>query len=232
MRFVNRKDAGQYLADRLQSLSAQRNMIVLGIPRGGVPIAFEIAMRIHAPLDVFLSRKLGVPSNPELAFGAVAAEGGRYLDQEVMQAASISPRQIEQITQKVRATLELRTRLYRGDRPPIEVTGKTVILVDDGVATGASVVAAIEALRQMKPAFLILAVPVLPLETRAWMQSKVDRLVYVVAAESFTAVGQFYDDFSQVSDDEVTTLLRQAQSNSAIRQRDVDEPSETFPSGI
>ncbi len=232
MTFLNRKDAGQYLADRLQSLSAQPNVIVLGIPRGGVPIAFAIAMRIHAPLEVFLSRKLGVPSNPELAFGAVAAEGGTYLDQEVIQAASISPRQIEQITQKVKATLELRARLYRGDRPPIEVAGKTVILVDDGVATGASVIAAIEALRQMKPAFLILAVPVLPIETRAWMQSKVDRLVYLVAAENFTAVGQFYDDFSQVSDDEVTTLLRQAQGNSSTREKAVDEPSETFPRGI
>src|ERR1700739_3374494 len=138
MTFRDREDAGQQLAKQLEAYADAEDVVVLGIPRGGVPVAFEIAHALHLPLDIFLSRKLGVPGQEELAFGAVAAGDGRFLDYEIIQAAGISPAQIERITQATRAKLEKRARLYRGDRPPISVQGRTVILVDDGIATGAS----------------------------------------------------------------------------------------------
>jgi len=215
MHFKDRQDAGRQLATRLTKYANLDDVIVLGIPRGGVPVAFEIALELHAPLDIFLSRKLGVPGQEELAFGAVAAGDGRFLDQEIIRAAGISAAQIEQITYATRAKLEERARLYRGDRPPVSVEGRTVILVDDGIATGASVYAAIHALREMKPKKLVVAVPVAPISTRDWLRSSVDELVIAYAPEYFYAVGQFYDRFSQTTDEEVVTLLRRAARSSA-----------------
>src|SRR5579862_3015698 len=165
MTFKDRQDAGRQLAKRLMKYAGADDVIVLGIPRGGVPVAYEIATALHAPLDIFLSRKLGVPGHEELAFGAVAAGDGRFLDEEIIQAADISSEEIERITQATRAKLEERAHLYREGRRPLAVEGRTVILVDDGIATGASAYAAIHALRQMKPKKLVVAVPVAPNST-------------------------------------------------------------------
>lgn len=225
MIFKDRQDAGRRLAKHLMKYANQKDVTVLGIPRGGVPVAFEIAMALHVPLDIFLSRKLGVPGQEELAFGAVAAGDGRFLDQEIVQTAGISPEQIDRITQATRAKLDERARLYRGDRPPISVEGQTVILVDDGIATGASVYAAIRALRQMNPKMLVVAAPVAPNSTCNWLRTSVDELVIPYTPECFYAVGQFYDHFRQTTDEEVVILLRRA----AVALGGNREQSETTP---
>jgi putative phosphoribosyl transferase len=152
MIFNDRKDAGRQLSKWLSGFADREDVTIVGIPRCGVTVAFEIASALHVALDIFLSRKLGVPGQEELAFGAVAAGDGRYLDQEVIQAAHVTPQQIESVTAKVRKILAERAVLYRGDRPPLQVTGRTMVMVDDGIATGASVYAAINSLRQMNPA--------------------------------------------------------------------------------
>lgn len=210
MTFANREEAGRQLAQRLHDFAHQKDVIVLGIPRGGVPVAFEIASSLDLPLDIFLSRKLGVPGHEELAFGAIAAGDGRYLDEQIIRAAHVSDAQVEQVTERVKEVLNQRAKLYRGDRPPFDVTGHVVILVDDGIATGASVYAAIHALRQMNPSMIVLAVPVMPASTREWLKGKVDLLVCLHAPEDFYAVGQFYADFGQVDDETVITLLQAA----------------------
>ncbi len=217
--FDNREDAGRRLAERLANLAGSEGALVLGIPRGGVSVAFEIAQKLYAPLDVFLSRKLGVPGHEELAFGAVSVGGKPILDEQVIHAAGISGTEIERILAAAVATLSQRAELYRGDRPPIEVAGKTVMLVDDGIATGASMLAAVRALRELKPARLAVAVPVAPASTCAWLRREVDELVCLYAPEDFYAVGQFYRDFSQVSDEEVAALLRRAAADQGSRQR-------------
>jgi putative phosphoribosyl transferase len=210
MVFEDRADAGRQLAKQLGRYAHRPDVIVLGVPRGGVSVAFEVATALHAPLDVFLSRKLGVPGQPELAFGAVSAGGGRYLDEGIARSAGISNAQVEQITAEVRHELDRRAALYRGDRPPLQVAGKTVILVDDGVATGASVYAAVQALRQMQPAKLVVAVPVAPPATWAWLRKFVDEIVCLDLPDTFLAVGEFYEYFTQVEDAEVIELLRRA----------------------
>ena len=210
MRFRDRVDAGQQVAMRLAEYANRSDVIVLGLPRGGVAVAFEVAQALHAPLDVFLSRKLGVPGHEELAFGAVAVGGGRYLDRQVIAAAGITEQEVERVTQAVQDTLQRRAELYRGTRSSLDLAGKTVILVDDGIATGASVYAAISALRQMKPGKLVLAVPVAPVSTCNWLRREVDELICVHIPEEFYAVGQFYESFTQVEDAEVQDFLRQA----------------------
>ncbi len=210
MIFRDRVDAGHHLAKRLSSYTNLGDVIVLGIPRGGVTVAYEVARALNAPLDILLSRKLGVPGQEELAFGAIAAGDGRYLDPRVIQATDISEQEIARVTEEVTKTLQERALLYRGNRPPLQVKGKTVILVDDGIATGASVYAAIQALRQMKPAIVVLAVPVGPAATCEWLKNEVDELICVYAPERFYAVGQFYEVFSQVEDEEVQDLLELA----------------------
>jgi putative phosphoribosyl transferase len=210
MVFEDRADAGRQLARQLERFAHHPDVMVLGVPRGGVSVAFEVAMALHAPLDVFLSRKLGVPGQPELAFGAVAAGGGRYLDEDIVRSAGISNQQVEQITAEVRSELDRRAALYRGDRPPLQVAGKTVILVDDGMATGASVYAAVQALRQMQPAKLVVAVPVAPPATWAWLRTFVDEIVCLDLPNTFLAVGEFYEYFTQVEDAEVIELLHRS----------------------
>ena len=207
MTFRDRIDAGRQLAKRLSSYANRGDVLVLGIPRGGVTVAYEIARALNAPLDILLSGKLGVPGQEELAFGAIAADGGRYLDPRVIQATGISDQEIARVTEEVTKTLRKRALLYRGNRPPLKVEGKTVILVDDGIATGASVYAAIQAARQMNPANLVLAVPVGPAAACAWLRNKVDELICLHSPENFYAVGQFYRVFSQVEDEEVQDLL-------------------------
>jgi putative phosphoribosyl transferase len=216
MTFENRNDAGRQLAKKLGVFANRADVTVLGIPRGGVVVAYEIATVLHVPLDIFLSRKLGVPGHEEFAFGALAAEDGRYLDEEIIRVAKISPQQIERITAEVRATLNQRAAAYRGNRPPVQVAGRVIILVDDGIATGASAYAAIKALRQMKPGLLVLAVPVVASSSYAWLQPMVDQMVILSAPEDFYAVGQFYKDFSQVQDKEVITLLQRAEQFSSV----------------
>ena len=220
MIFKNREEAGRQLAKKLGAFANREDVTVLGIPRGGVTVAFEVAQALNAPLDIFLSRKLGVPGQAEVAIGAIAPGDGRYLDEQIIEAAGISGEQIERITEEVKATLRQRAVLYRGNRPPLQVTGRTLILVDDGIATGASIYAAINALRQMKPAGLVVAVPVAPASACAWLRTTVDHLVCLYAPEQFHAVGQFYERFTQVADDEVVDLLRRAERSRG-----------TFPSG-
>ncbi len=228
MIFKDREDAGRQLAKRLDDYADREDVTVLGIPRGGVSVAFEVAKALDVPLDIFLSRKLGVPGHEELAFGAIAAGNGRYLDEQVIKAAGITEQQIERITEEVKKVLQDRAVLYRGNLPPLQVAGRTVILVDDGIATGASIYAAINALQQMKPAKLVVAVPVAPASTCAWLKNLVDQLVCLYAPEQFYAVGQFYEDFSQVADEEVKDLLRRSEqpplsekSTSDVRGREV-----------
>ncbi|MGO8717907.1 MAG: phosphoribosyltransferase family protein [Acidobacteriaceae bacterium] len=222
MTFRDRTDAGRQLAQRLGVYANREDVVVLGIPRGGVIVAFEVAQVLNVSLDILLSRKLGVPGQEELAFGAIAVGDGRYLDQRIIEAMGVSEEEIERVTQKASKTLQQRALLYRGDRPSLEVAGKTVILVDDGIATGASVYAAIRALRQMKPASLVLAVPVAPVATCAWLKTEVDQFVCVYAPEQFYAVGQFYAWFPQVGDDEVQDLLRQAERSPVTKSSTVE----------
>ena len=217
MMFENRADAGRRLATQLGDYTNRNDVIVLGIPRGGVPVAFEIAMALNAPLDVFVSRKLGVPWQEELAFGAVASGGVRVLDSEVVGGAGISDSEIERVTATARMEVERRERAYRNDRPPLKLEGRTVILVDDGIATGSSMRAAISALRELKPARLVIAVPVVPESTCNRLEREVDQLVCLLMPESFSGIGEFYDDFSQLADAEVTELLRRAERLSTRR---------------
>ena len=208
MIFENRQDAGRQLATHLAEFAHRNDAIVLGIPRGGVIVAHEIAQALHLPLDIFLAHKLGVPGHEELAFGAIAAAGSRYLDEEVIRAERVSPEAIDRVTAQVRQLLHQRALLYRGRRPPFQLAGQTVLLVNDGIATGASVYAAILALRQIGPTAIILAAPVAPASTCAWLRSSVDRLVCLHAPPDFHAVGQFFRNFSQVEDDEIVRLLQ------------------------
>jgi putative phosphoribosyl transferase len=207
MIFDDRVDAGRRLAERLSSYAKRSDVVVLGIPRGGVPVAFEVAAALGAPLDVFVSRKLGVPGQEELAFGAVATGGVRVLDRDLIESLGISKQEIEEITDRVRAEVERRERVYRGSRPPLQLKGKIAILIDDGIATGSSMQAAIKALRHLKPARIVVAVPVAPLSTCHRLRTEVDELVCVHMPEEFYAIGNFYIDFSQVADEEVTELL-------------------------
>jgi putative phosphoribosyl transferase len=215
MVFEDRADAGRQLAGQLMRFADRPYVIVLGLPRGGVSVAFEVATALHAPLDILLSRKLGVPGQPELAFGAVAAGDGRYLDEGLVRLTGISNTEVERITVEVRHELDRRATLYRGDRPLPQIAGKTVILVDDGMATGASIYAAVQALRPMQPARLILAVPVAPPAAWAWLRKFVDEIVCLYLPDTFLAVGEFYEDFAQVEDAEVVEMLRRAESFSS-----------------
>jgi putative phosphoribosyl transferase len=210
MFFKDRRDAGRQLTRRLSQYAGDRNVVVLGIPHGGIPVAFEVAQALHAPLDVFLSSKLGVPGNEELAFGALADNDGRVLDQSIIRSLGITPEQIQQITESAERELIEQAQLYRKARPALNVEGRTVILIDDGIATGSSIYAATQALRQMHPRLLVIAVPVAPASTSSWLRAKVDDLVVLHAPMQFQAVGEFYRDFSQNSDQEVIELLEQS----------------------
>lgn len=210
MIFRNRAEAGNQLASHLMDYANRENVIVLGVPRGGVPIAFEVARVLNLPLDVFVLRKLGVPGHEEFAFGAIGSGGVRVLDKSVVAALGLSDSLIEDVTQREKAELARRERIYRGLRPPLDVHGKTVILVDDGIATGSSLQAGVRALRQMQPAAILIAAPVAPRSTVNRLKKEVDDVVCVAVPETFYGVGQFYQDFSQVSDEEVIELLNTA----------------------
>jgi putative phosphoribosyl transferase len=217
MIFIDRNDAGQRLAEKLTGYANRADVVVLGIPRGGVPVALEVAQRLSAPLDVFLLRKLGVPGHEELAFGAIASGGVRLLDQEVIGGLCIPDEAIERVTSAELKELKRRERAYRGERPSLNVKGKTVIVVDDGIATGSSIRAGIQALRELRPARIVVAAPVAPIRTCNQLRREADEVICVVMPQSFYAIGQFYEDFSQVSDEEVLALLAQA-NQAAMKQ--------------
>jgi predicted phosphoribosyltransferase len=208
--FRDRTEAGRVLAERLAAYADRPDVIVLALPRGGVPVAFEVARALHAPLDVFIVRKLGVPGHEELAMGAVATGGVRVLNDQVVRALRIPESVINAVAAWELEELARRERLYRGDRPPPDVRGKTVILVDDGLATGATMLAAVKALREQHPARIVVAVPVASPDTCELLREEVEEVVCAVTPEPFYAVGLWYQDFSQTSDEEVRELLAQS----------------------
>ena len=197
------------LAERLSDRYAGRDdVVVLALPRGGVPVGYEIARELDAQLDVLVVRKLGFPQQPELAMGAIASGGVRVLHDEV--ASLVDPGTVERVAERERQELERRERAFRGDRPAIDVRGKSVILVDDGVATGSTMRAAIRALRQRGVERIVVAVPTAPPQTIEALEDEVDEIVCLMTPEPFLAIGRWYDDFSQLSDDEVKSLLEEA----------------------
>lgn len=208
--FRDRADAGRQLATRLTPYAHRAGVVVLGLPRGGVPVAAEVADRLGAPLDVFVVRKLGVPGHEELAMGAIASGGARVLNDEIVARLDISASVVEAVTRQEQAELERRERLYRGDRGPVAVRERIVMLVDDGLATGASMRAAVTALRAREPAYLVVAVPVGAPETCAAFDAIADEVVCAVTPSRFVAVGLWYDDFGQTTDEEVRDLLDRA----------------------
>jgi putative phosphoribosyl transferase len=211
--FANRTEAGRLLAEKLVKYAGRDDVIVLGLPRGGVPVALEVAQRLGAPLDVFIVRKLGVPGFEELAAGAIASGGVRVLNEDVMRAIPRADEAIEVVTTKETTELERREQIYREGRPAPQLRDRIVILVDDGLATGATMRAAVKALRQSGAAKIVVAVPVGPLDTCHELEKEADEMICLSMPAFFQAVGQYYEDFSQTSDEDVRRLLSQAAQN-------------------
>ena len=208
--FPNRTEAGRLLAEKLVQYAGRYDVIVLGLPRGGVPVAYEVAKRLGAPLDVFIVRKLGVPGFEELAAGAIASGGVRVLNEDVMRAIPHGDEAIEAVTARETAELERREQIYREGRAAPQLRDRVAILVDDGLATGATMRAAVKALRQSGAAKIIVAVPVGPPDTCHELEQQADETICLSTPEFFQAVGQYYEDFSQTSDDDVRELLTTA----------------------
>lgn len=207
MQFKDRYDAGQRLAEKLARYKGQPDALVLALPRGGVPVAYEVAEALGAPLDVFLVRKLGVPGHRELAMGAIASGGVRYINDDVVRSLDLDEDAIERVSEVEAQELERREREYRAGRPSLDVRAKTVILVDDGLATGSSMHAAVAALRRLDPTRIVVAVPVGSPEVRAGLEAVADEVICLQEPEYFHAVGSWYEDFAQTTDDEVRELL-------------------------
>ena len=208
--FVNRTEAGRLLAEKLEKYANRDDVVVLGLPRGGVPVAYEVAKHLHALLDVFIVRKLGVPGFEELAAGAIASGGVRVLNEDVMRAIPYADATIEAVTARETAELQRREHTYREGRPAPELRDKIVILVDDGLATGATMRAAVKALRERGAAKIVMAVPVGPPDTCQELAQRADEAICLSTPPFFQAVGQYYEDFSQTSDDDVRELLNRA----------------------
>jgi len=208
--FQNRTEAGRKLASRLSAYFGQADVLVLALPRGGVPVGCEVARALQAPVDVFVVRKLGVPWNPELAMGAVATGGVRVLEQETVRSLAIPNEEIAKVAAQEELELERRERAYRGSRVPLPVAGKKVILVDDGIATGSTMRAGVAALRKLGPTRIVIAVPVAPQATCALLRKLADEVVCAIEAEDFFAIGEWYKDFTQLSDADVQNLLENA----------------------
>ena len=219
MRFRDRAHAGKVLAERLEGYAGRPRLLVLGLPRGGVPVAFEVAQALDAPLDVFVVGKLGVPGHEELAMGALTSGGVRVLNDDAVQGLGIDEAAIARAAAAEGTELERRERAYRGDRGPIDVAGRTVILVDDGLATGSTMRAAVQAVRALGPERLVVAVPVAARQTCELLRVEVDELVCAYTPEPFHAVGLWYDDFTQTSDDEVRDLLARARGREPVGER-------------
>ena len=208
MRFENRQDAGRQLAKELHWLRGQEGLLVLGIPRGGVVVAYEVAKALDAPLDVYITRKIGAPHNPELAIGAAASDGTVVLDHDLIQRLGVAESYVEQETARQSAEIKRRLAVYRDARPELDLTGRTVILVDDGVATGATALASVRAIKARRPSSVILAIPVAPPDTIRKLASEADQVVSLHSPDLFWAVGAFYAVFDQTRDAEVVRLLQ------------------------
>lgn len=203
----DRSEAGRELAEALAHYRGRQDVLVLALPRGGVPVAYEIASALQAPLDLVLVRKLGAPGQRELAMGAIASGGIRVLNENLISTLNVSGRDIESVAEREQRELERREVAYRGDRPRQGISGRTVILVDDGVATGATMRAAIASLRQQNPARIVIALPLAPASTVNTLAREADEVICLHSPEPFVAIGRWYQDFSQVSDREVRGLL-------------------------
>lgn len=214
-RFRDRRDAGVQLAEKLMHYAGAPNVLVLGLPRGGVPVAYEVARILHAPLDMFVVRKLGVPGHRELAMGAIASGGIRVLNGEVIEALGISPIMVEAVAAGEQEELERQERAFRGDAPFPDLKGRTVIVVDDGLATGSTMRAAVLSLRQRAAARIVVAVPVAAAETCRALRTEADEVVCLNTPPDFHAVSLWYEEFSQTTDDEVRSLLETAAANIA-----------------
>ena len=210
-RFLDRRDAGRQLAGKLAKYADLPNVLVLALPRGGVPVAYEIAKAIKAPLDVWIVRKLGLPGEEELAIGAITSGGIRILNQEIVDALTVSQTVIDLVTEREKGELERRERRYRGEHSALEVHDRTTILVDDGLATGASMLAAVRAISTRHPAQIVVAIPVASYQAIYLLKQEVEEIFYVMVPESFEGVGKWYDDFSQTQDEEVISLLKAAE---------------------
>jgi putative phosphoribosyl transferase len=206
--FADRVEAGKLLGEEVvRRIGKRADALVLALPRGGVPVGYEVARALGAPLDVFIVRKLGVPGQEELAMGAIASGGVRVLNDEVLRFVPVSKSTIDAVTEREARELERREKSYRGNRPPLDVTGKTVVIVDDGLATGSTMRAAVRALQEMKPREIVVAVPVAAPSTCAEFRGSVDQMICLRTPEPFQAVGLWYEDFSQTTDEEVHALL-------------------------
>jgi len=210
MLFQDRTEAGKHLAQRLSHYASKRNLLILGLPRGGVPVAFEVAQALNAQLDIFVVRKLGVPGHEELAMGAIATGGVRFINRSLTESLGISPYVIDQVARTEQQELERRERSYRGNRPLPIIVDRPVIVIDDGLATGATMRAAVMALRQKRPESVTIAVPVAAERTCEEFRDQVDDIVCAATPEPFRAVGLWYQNFSQTTDDEVRDLLLRA----------------------
>jgi putative phosphoribosyl transferase len=213
MLFQDRRLAGQFLAGELAAYANRPDVVVLGLPRGGVPVAFEVSQALNAPLDVLVVRKLGVPDQEELAMGAIASGGVQILNEYIVKEVKISDEVIARIAVQEQRELERRERLYRDDKPDVNLWGRTVILVDDGLATGSTMWAAIVAVRKQQPAKIVVAVPVAALETCQALEAEVDEIAYIATPSPFYSVSLWYDNFPQTTDEEVCNLLTKATNN-------------------
>jgi putative phosphoribosyl transferase len=218
--FRDRAEAGRYLATKLDAYRGRADLLVLALPRGGVPVGFEVAIALHAPLDVFIVRKLGLPGHEELAIGAIATGGAKVLDHYLIHELGISEEELTRVVAREERELERREMEYRGSKPPVSVKGHTAILVDDGLATGYTMRAAVAALKLEGAAQIVVAVPVAPPETCESFRTEVDEIVCAVTPEPFLAVGLWYKDFRQTSDEEVRELLARANTISTGRGPD------------
>jgi predicted phosphoribosyltransferase len=210
-RFRNRVEAGRLLAERLLDYAARPGAIILALPRGGVPVADAVARRLNLPLDLFLVRKLGLPWQPELAMGAIATGNVRVMNDRVVDSFGLGREVIDGVAERELAELERRERAYRGARPPCAVAGRTAIVIDDGIATGSTVRAAVAALRRLKARRIVVAAPIIAHDTLARLRREADEIAAVETPEDFSSVGEWYEDFSQTTDQEVRSLLQAAQ---------------------
>jgi len=224
--FRDRREAGQLLATKLTAYANRPDVLVLALPRGGVPVAYEVARALGAPMDIFLVRKLGVPGYEELAMGAIATGGVRVLNDELVGGLRIPDYIIDEVAAWEQQELERRERLYRGDRPVPDVRGRTVILVDDGLATGATMQAAVKALRLQQPARIVVAVPTAAPETCTQLKAVADDVICAITPEPFHAVGLWYEDFSQTTDEEVRDLLAQGSDRRSEVQQEYPKEEE------
>jgi predicted phosphoribosyltransferase len=208
--FLDRRDAGRQLAQKLTRYVDRPDVIVLALPRGGVPVAYEVSQAIHAPLDVWIVRKLGLPGQEELALGAIASGGIRILNQDIVDILGVGQAVIDRVTEQERAELQRREREYRGDRRAPEIRNRTVILIDDGLATGATMLAAVRAVRSLGPGQIVVAVPAASLQAVDLLRKEANQVIYEMAPEPFEGVGKWYEDFSQTTDQEVQLLLEDA----------------------